>query len=234
MKKLLISLCILPTLICSIMFSNCCVQSSREKTYGLSQEQFIKQSSLMYEKNLVDFFPSDWRKPSTGSKWGAFYSSPWDDSDESIFRCCAYFSSIVSTLTMDSLVSGNYLASIEYCEKTFSIDVPYMKHAESYRNHMNDSLLLPVANMRYSFWGLGEAVDTIVIGGRIFEVESEIIPKDLVLYVQEASAGNFWKNKEKSVLEARPVLSEHWKHGYVKGFAVSRELSRVCWWVIAW
>ncbi len=57
---------------------------------------------------------------------------------------------------------------------------------------------------------------------------------DLIVYIVEAANGNFWKNKEKANCEERPVLSEYWKHGYVKGIAISRELSRVCWWAMAW
>ena len=196
-----------------------------------SKEQFIKEMSIMYDKNIIDFFPSD---ATNGNDWGSFYSSSWDDSVESIFRCCAYFSTNVSASTLDSIEKEEYVVKMKYSDSLFSIDVPYMRHAESYLNPMKDSTQIPIANMRYSYFSLGETTDTIVIGDRQFAVESEVVPQDLVIYVVEAGKGNFWKNRDKATREDRPVLLAPWKHGYVKGVAVSRELSRVCWWAIAW
>ena len=196
-----------------------------------AKEQFIKELNMMYDKNIIDFFPS---KATNSNNLGAFYSSSWDDSAESIFRCCAYFSTNVSTSTLDSLEKEEYVVKMNYSDSLFSIDIPYMRHKESYLSPMKDSLQIPIANMRYSYFSLGETMDTLVIDDREFLVENEIIPSDLVIYVLEASKGNFWKNRDKAAQEDRPMLLDPWKHGYVKGIAVSRELSQVCWWAMAW
>ena len=213
----------------AILFLGCSLRSSI--SHDPSKEQFIKEMSLMYDKNIIDFFPYD---ADNGSNWGSYYFSPWDDSVESIFRCCAYFSTSVSASTLDSIKKEEYVVKMDYSDSLFSIDVPYMRHVESYLNPMNDSLQIPIANMRYSYFSLGETIDTIVIGDRQFVVESEVIPQNLVIYILEASKGNFWKNRDKAAREDRPMLLDPWKHGYVKGIAVSQELSRVCWWAIAW
>lgn len=213
----------------AILCSGCSLRSSI--SHDPSKVQFIKEMSRMYDKNIIDFFPSD---ATNGNDWGSFYSSSWDDSVESIFRCCAYFSTNVSAAILDSIEKEEYVVKMDYSDSLFSIDVPYMRHAESYLNPMKDSLQIPIANMRYAYFSLGETIDTVVTDDRYFVVESEVVPQDLVIYVFEAGKGNFWKNRDKAAREERPVLLEPWKHGYVKGVAVSRELSRVCWWAIAW
>lgn len=213
----------------AILYLGCSFRSS--VSHDPSKDQFIKELNMMYDKNIIDFFPSD---TANGNDWGSFYSSSWDDSAESIFRCCAYFSTNVSVSTLDSIEKVVYITKMNYSDSLFSINVPYMRYAESYPTPMKDTNQIPVANMRYSYFSLGETIDTIVVGDRQFEVESEVVPQDLVIYVLEACKGNFWKNRDKAAQEDRPVLLGPWKHGYVKGLAVSRVMSRVCWWAIAW
>lgn len=213
----------------AILCIGCNFQSSISQ--DPSKVQFIKESNKMYDKDIIDFFPSD---EANGKNWASFYSSSWDDSVEGIFRCCAYFSTNVSASTLDSIDKEEYVVKMNYSDSLFSIDVPYMRHAESYLNPMKDSTQIPIANMRYSYFSLGKTIDTIVIGDRQFVLESEVVPQDLVIYVLETGKGNFWKNRDMASQEDRPMLLAPWKHGYVKGLAVSRELSRVCWWAIAW
>ena len=195
-----------------------------------SREQFVRQLGSMYETNIIDFFPDDCFNLSSENEWGSYYSSSW----ESGFRCCAYYSKKVSTATMDSLEALNYIDRLKYDETTFTIDVPYMRHVESYRNTMKDTLQIPIANMRYAYFKLGKYKDTLIIDNKQYIDNREILPEDLIVYVLEAHNGNFWKNKKKALEEQRPVLSDHWKHGYAKGIAVSRNVSRVCWWAMAW
>lgn len=223
-KTLEKAICLLP-----ILYYGCSIHSST--VADLAHEQFVMQLNKMYEKNIIDFFPPI---DTNSNNWGSFYSSPWDDSLESIFRCCAYYSTKVSATTLDDLENKQYIEKMNYGDSLFLIDVPYMRHTESYRNSMKDSLQIPIANMRYSFFTLGETTDTIIIDNRKITVENEIIPTDLVIYVIEACNGNLWKNRGKSSQEDRPMLSDYWKHGYVKGLAISREISWVCWWAMAW
>lgn len=217
--------------ICGILFSNC-VHNNMQ--HDPSQLLYFKQMNLMYEKNIVDFFPSDYNNPSCESKWGSYHYSPQDNSGGSCFRSLAFFSKEVSSSLLDSLELINNVEQAKYSDTLFLIDIPYMKDAESYHSTMNDSFQIPISNMRHSYFTLGEYYDTLFIGELGFIRECEILPKDLIVYIVEAANGNFWKNKEKADCEERPVLSEHWKHGYVKGITISRELSRVCWWAMAW
>ena len=223
-KNYMITVCLF-----AILCFGCSLRSSIP--YDPSREQFVKQLGMMYEKDIIDFFPLI---VATDNIWWSYFSSSWDDSTESIFRCCAYFSTEVSATTLDSLEKVEYIKKMNYDESLFLITVPYMRHEESYLNPMKDSLQIPIAHMRYSHFSLGETTDTFVIGDRRYVEVSEIIPDDLVIYVLEACPGNFWKNREKATLEERPMLIDPWRHGYSKGLAISRELSRVCWWAMAW
>lgn len=141
----------------TILCSGCGLRSSI--SHDPSKVQFIKEMSRMYDKNIIDFFPSD---ATNGNDWGSFYSSSWEDSVESIFRCCAYFSTNVSAAILDSIEKEEYVVKMDYGDSLFSVDVPYMRHAESYLNPMKDSLQIPIANMRYAYFSLGETIDTIV------------------------------------------------------------------------
>ena len=227
MKRIIISLVLF--FVFTIPFVGCAQYNDGVKN-DPSREQFVRQLGSMYETNIIDFFPDDCFNLSSENEWGSYYSSSW----ESGFRCCAYYSKKVSTATMDSLEALNYIDRLKYDETTFTIDVPYMRHVESYRNTMKDTLQIPIANMRYAYFKLGKYKDTLIIDNKRYIDNREILPEDLIVYVLEAHNGNFWKNKKKALEEQRPVLSDHWKHGYAKGIAVSRNVSRVCWWAMAW
>jgi len=58
-----------------------------------------------------------------------------------------------------------------------------------------------------------------------------IMPKDLVVYIIDSKAGNFWKNPN---TELRPQILGKWKYGYSKGIAVSRKEKLICYWVMVW
>ena len=227
MKRIIISLVLF--FVFTIPFVGCAQYNDGVKN-DPSREQFVRQLGSMYETNIIDFFPDDCFNLSSENEWGSYYSSSW----ESGFRCCAYYSKKVSTATMDSLEALNYIDRLKYDETTFTIDVPYMRHVESYRNTMKDTLQIPITNMRYAYFKLGKYKDTLIIDNKQYIDNREILPEDLIVYVLEAHNGNFWKNKKKALEEQRPVLSDHWKHGYAKGIAVSRNVSRVCWWAMAW
>ena len=101
--------------ICGILFSNCIHNNNMR--YDPSQLQFLKQMKLMYEKNIVDFFPSDYNNPSYESKWGSYHYSPQDNSGGSCFRGLAYFSKEVSSSLLDSLELVNYIEKINHTDK---------------------------------------------------------------------------------------------------------------------
>lgn len=199
-----------------------------------SKEQFVTQLEQMYEKNIVDFFPPTWHDYSLSNTFVSYHSSPWDDSNESVFRCLAFFSDTMGDIAIDSLESLNYLKKMEYTDSVFTIDIHYMRYASAYRVPMKDSLQIPIPDMGDAYFSLGETTQEILFDDGLYTEKKEIIPEDLVVYILEADNGNFWKNKLKADEEDRPVLSTHWKHGYAKGIAVSRKVSRVCWWAIAW
>lgn len=224
---------LMPVLV-GVLLIQSCFQLDRRVSYDPSREQFVVQLEQMYEKNIVDFFPPAWSDYSLSDSFGSYHSSSWDDSNESTFRCLAFFSDKVSGLIIDSLESLNYIEKIKYNDSVFIIDINSMLHASSYRTPMKDSLQIPIPDMQDAYFSLGKKRQERDIGKWHFTEEREILPEDLVVYVLEAGNGNYWKNKSKADLEARPVLSTHWKHGYAKGVAISRKVSIVCWWAMAW
>ena len=110
-----------------------------------SKRLFIKQMKLMYEKDIIDFFPSIRQNPYLGSNCRAYNYSPCDDSTQSDFSACAYFSVNINSEMLDSLERMDYIKKIKYSDTLFTIDVPYMTYAESYRNPMTDSLQIPMS-----------------------------------------------------------------------------------------
>nr|WP_319572374.1 hypothetical protein [uncultured Draconibacterium sp.] len=57
------------------------------------------------------------------------------------------------------------------------------------------------------------------------------IPTDLQVYVVQAEAGDFWKI---SCNEKRPESLKEWKHGYSKGYAISKKENLIVYWTMLW
>ena len=120
-----------------------------------------------------------------------------------------------------------------YSDTALKINIPYMNHIESYNRLPTDTLQVPIADLRYAFFNLGEREDSITFDGRTHLLEATVLPPDVSIYLYEFSNGNYWKDK-RAENEERPGLSNHWKHGYVKGYALSRSRLRIVWWAMAW
>lgn len=214
------------------VFVACCQLTANKDIDNIARNQFQTKLKRMYSKNIVDFFPSEWTKNEERQVWGAYYYAPDDDSLYSSFRCCAYFSDSVKIELIDSIVSKGY-PEMSYSDSVLKINIPYMKHIESYNRLPADTLQVPIADLRYAFFNLGEEEDSITFDGRTYLLETAALPPDVSIYLYEFSNGNFWKDK-RAEDEERPGLSNHWKHGYVKGYALSKSRSRIVWWAMAW
>lgn len=215
-----------------IVFVGCCHITDNKDIDCIARNQFQTQLKQMYSKNIVDFFPSEWTQTEERQVWGAYYYPSDDDSIYSKFRCCAYFSDSVKIELIDSIVSKGY-SETSYSDTALKINIPYMNHIESYNRLPTDTLQVPIADLRYAFFNLGEREDSITFDGRTHLLEATVLPPDVSIYLYEFSNGNYWKDK-RAENEERPGLSNHWKHGYVKGYALSRSRLRIVWWAMAW
>ncbi|WP_321375281.1 hypothetical protein [uncultured Draconibacterium sp.] len=57
------------------------------------------------------------------------------------------------------------------------------------------------------------------------------VPEDLEVYVVKAGHGNFWKTEFE---QERPETLGDWKNGYSSGVAISKELNKIVYWMMAW
>lgn len=214
------------------VFVGCCQMTDDKDIDNIARNQFQTLLKRMYSKNIVDFFPEEWTQTDKRQVWGAYYYPPDDDSIYSNFRCCAYYSDSVKIELIDSIVSKGY-PEVSYYDAALKINIPYMKHIESYDRLPADTLQVPIADLRYAFFNVGDGEDSIIFDGRTHILEATEIPPDVSIYLYEFSNENFWKDK-RAENEERPGLSNHWKHGYVKGYALSKSRLRIVWWAIAW
>lgn len=205
----------------------------------IPRDDFILSIAEMYEiDSITNHFPSSWlNERIRGEKWNALYLSCADDSMGSKFNSIAVFTDDASVSFIDSLEKKHFIYSAKFNEANvfklnmWNIDerIPLPK------THIGtDTINAPIYDFRDASFLLGTEVDSIVVGGEKCWSEREILPEDMIVYVVDAKAGNFWKNKIKSELEPRPELPKKWLHGYSRGIAISHSCSRICWWIIVW
>lgn len=199
-----------------------------------ARHQYQTELSAMYQIDISSFFPESFNNPEKrGNCFGTYYYSSWDDSTCSIFRCCAVFNDEFSISKIDSLERLFKDCHITDTSRAIPIDICYL-HRQTANALGKDSTYIPIYDMRISGFHLGQTDDYVLIGDEYVYNPKDILPEDLEMYVIDAKPGNFWFNKEGAEAEARPGLPKYWRHGYSKGFAVSRKFSQVCWWAIAW
>ena len=231
MKKIAILLFI------SIIISSCVYETS-----FFSDEKaripFIEQLEEMYEvKGLTDHFPSAWHLENKGKhSWSSRYVPCNDDSLYHNFRCSAVFVDTASLSYIKKIEDTiNYLNKFQFDnDSSIKIDVIYMRYAQSYKQVSFDTINPPIYDFQDADFSLGTRPDSLFNGLYYCEQEYENLPADLEVYVIDAKAGNYWKNKDLAESEARPVLPDKWKHGYSRGIGVSHSCERVCWWLIVW
>lgn len=203
-----------------------------------ARNSFIKQLDDMYEvKGLTNHFPPSWYTKHKGEYgWSSRYVPCDDDSLYHNFRCSAVFVDPAPLSFIDKIEDTiRYLRKFQFeNDSSIKIDIIYMQHSQSYKQISFDTISPPICDFQDADFLLGTKIDSLFNGSYYCKQEYEILPSDLEVYVIEARAGNYWKNRDMAELEARPVLPTKWKHGYSRGIGISRSCGRVCWWVMAW
>lgn len=250
MKKLFLLLAILDFV---VLFNSCNTANSRMAVLGYASRVRLREGldSLYTINNLLSHFPRAYDEGHLRSKeWcseyskAPFYMIDWD-TIWSYLSSNAYFVEKKTKDFIDSLVSNSSFSDIipYSSDSILHAHIYNMRRSDIYTRKYNrvgpnvDTNRAPIPDFADADFGLGEVADdtlgfwddsdsTVILGDRL------VLPDDLIVYVLESKSGDFWKVKN---TEPRPVvLSQKWKHGYSKGYAISSSLNMVCYWMMAW
>lgn len=202
------------------------------------REEFVNSISLMYKDvGLTEHFPESWQNTNLRTKdWNASYFSPCEDSICHCYRCMACFIDKVSDQYLDSL-TGNFNYKYKTLFNNDSIlkfNPVYIKHSSYPLQSYFDTIHMPIYDFSEAVFNNNVIEDSIYFDGGFWHGEHQIPPSDLVVYVIDAKAGNYWTNETEAEKEGRSVLPQKWKHGFSRGIAVSHSCQKVCWWTMAW
>ena len=202
------------------------------------REEFVNSISLMYEDvGLTEHFPVSWQNTNLRTKdWNASYFSPCEDSSCHCYRCMACFIDKVSYKYMDTLISNlNYKYKKKfYNDSLLKFNPVYIKHSSYPLQSHFDTTYMPIYDFSEAVFNNNVMEDSLYFDGQFWYGEHQVPPSDLVVYVIDAKAGNYWTNKNEAEKENRSVLPQRWKHGFSRGIAVSHSCQKVCWWTMAW
>lgn len=124
-------------------------------------------------------------------------------------------------------------------EKTFIIrNIGFFNSKDSFLYSYNDSLLEknPIPSFNELDFKLGEEIDYVEQLDTLDE-NNQLIwkkfkkPNDLIIYIIDAKQGDFWISKK---LKLRHASLKNWKNGYTKGFAISKKMGIIIYFVQVW
>ena len=223
-----------------LSFQNSCTSISVRdlNTDILPRNDFIDAVSSMYEEvGLTNHFPESWQNPALRTKqWNASYFTPCDTTNCQCYRCMACFIDKVSDAYMDSLIQNlNYdYRTLFYNDSILRFNPVFVKHPSYPLQMYYDSIHLPYYDFSEAVFNNEIGEDSVFFDGRFWPGYHYIPPPDLMVYVIDAKAGNYWINKCGAEEEDRSVLPRGWEHGYSRGIAVSKSCKKICWWTMAW
>lgn len=205
---------------------------------AVPRTDFVKSVSSMFKvSELTDHFPESWLNTNKRSiTWNASYFSPCDDSVGQCFRCMACYTVKVSEKYIDNIthnIQCDYITRF-YSDSVLRFNPVYIRDTFYRLPSYCDTVHIPFYDFSEASFNNEIVEDSIFSMGRYWYGEHQIPPSDLIVYVIEAKAGNFWMNQYDSEKENRSVLPQKWRHGYSRGIAVSRSCKKVCWWAMAW
>ncbi|MBR0053944.1 MAG: hypothetical protein IJP65_01385 [Bacteroidales bacterium] len=192
---------------------------------------YIQSIATMYEPvGLTDHLPKSWQNPKLRtSGWNAYYFSPCEETIRHCYRSVACFIDNVKEKEIKEMMN-----STDYVYKTLYHNDSALRFDPVFINdehYIVPSYCEPIHAPIYDFCDAVFNAETIEDS---LCIERQVPPADLVVYVVEAKAGNFWVNKGNADKENRSALPEKWRHGFSRGFAISASCKKVCWWAISW
>lgn len=154
------------------------------------------------------------------------------------FECRKQFGEVYLITKRDTItenrIKDNYLYKTKYLsDSNIIINLPELKFnrfsIEKCNKEFDNKYPIPYFES-YDF-NLGEKTFEKDIDGEIYVDYLYTIPKDLMVYVIKAEAGNFWKE---DCQEIRQGSLNKWENGYTKGIAVSEEKELMVYWTMIW
>ena len=136
--------------------------------------------------------------------------------------------------TTEKWIKDNYLFKTEYLsDSNIIINLPELKFNRFSIKKCNKEFdsKYPIPYFESYYFNFGEKSFKKEIDGEIYVDYIHTIPKDLMVYVVKAEAGNFWKE---DCQEIRQGSLNKWKNGYSKGIAVSENKDLVVYWTMIW
>ncbi len=183
--------------------------------------------------NLLDHFPERIKK-------GSFYLHAYPPSCPPTYECSAQFGTISLIVNKQSyhkelsmIFERKIVYKTSYSDSNIIINLLELRKINSPVEKCNKwySNKLPVPYFENYNFGLGKKEISKTVDGELYFNSTYIIPSDLLVYVINAEAGDFWKE---SCNEKRPESLKEWKHGYSKGFALSEEKNIIVYWTMIW
>ena len=171
------------------------------------REEFINSMSLMYEDvGLTDHFPESWQNTNLRTKdWNACYFSPCEDSCCHCYRCMACFIDKVSNKCLDTLISNYKYKALFNNDSILRFNPVYIKHSSYPIQSYFDTTYMPIYDFSEAVFNNNVVEDSIFFDGRFWYGEHQVPPSDLVVYVIDAQAGNYWINRNDAEKENRSV-----------------------------
>lgn len=134
----------------------------------------------------------------------------------------------------DILSKNRIVQKYRFSDSTnFFMTLSWMWDSTIFAKHVcfpNDKAKLPIPQFENIEFGTKTITYSEISDGEVYNVETQLPPEDLEVYVIDAQHGDFWKTNNTQ----RPALLMEWKNGYSRGFAFSKTSEIFIYWLIAW
>ena len=159
----------------------------------------------------------NWEPPSAENCFGDMYESMKLDDN------------ILQTIKKEKFLIVDSLAS----NKLFKIDLNLIRDSILDTNLTNTTNLIPIADLYKPDYNLGKIPNSMFFtdNHKLDTNYKYIPPKDLMLYVIEAKAGDYWKVK---CPQYRLDALNQWAHGFSRGYAISEKEKIIVYWLVVW
>jgi len=201
-----------------------CQNQKMNNVFTEFKNDFYKIYSI---KNIFEHFPEKiqnnkvlgghWRPPCVENCYGDIYQTMMLDDN------------ILQTIKKEKFLIVDTLGSYKF----FKIDLDLIRDSIMDTNQNNTTNLIPIADLYKPDYNLGKIPNSIFFtdNHKLDTNYKYIPPKDLMLYVIESKAGDFWKIK---CPQHRLDAHNQWAHGFSRGYAISEKEKIIVYWLAVW
>lgn len=213
---------------CSLIKEKLILKGSN-KYFNQAKESFLDN---YHTSNLLRFFPERITDTSSSS----FSAPPTCPPD---FECLEQFGELYLFHDINKFDHIPLLFDSVIFETSYNNPSNFIinQHEFGKVKMVNDKTNIYYANKfpipcfeNYDF-DLGKISQERILNEDIYYQNIYNIPDDLMVYVSDAKAGDFWKVQ---CNEERPESLKQWKHGHAAGFAISENMDLIIFWAMIW